>query len=113
MHTTTSAMLVLALSGLLVGCDRNPVESVSRPPTLNATQSTPSTNVAAPTGDPSLPPASAALLSPKAGTDVAGDSTLTRTERATQMPMPGQANDHSSPAFAKRGDASAPAKTAN
>jgi len=109
MHTQTLATLTLITSGLLLGCDRHPVENVSQslPP-----KTAPSAHVTVPSGDLSLPPAEAALLKPKTGTDATSDTTLTRTERDSQMPLPGQANDHSSPEFAKRGDATTPAKSA-
>lgn len=111
-RSLAAPVLGIVVSCLLAGCDRHPIESASQslPPTTS--QSGPSAHVAVPSGDLSLPPAESALLRPKTGTDATGDTTLTRTERDTQMPLPGQANDHSSPEFAKRGDATAPAKSA-
>ena len=110
MYTRTLAALVIAMSGLLQGCDRNPADTRSQSLPPNVVQAAPDARVALPAGDPSLPSAEASLLKPKTGTDGTGDSTLTRKERDTQMPLPGQANDHSSPEFAKRGDATTPAK---
>lgn len=112
MHAQTLATLTLITSGLLLGCDRHPVENVSQSLPPNVSQTAPSAHVTVPSGDLSLPPAEAALLKPKTGTDATSDTTLTRTERDTQMPLPGQANDHSSSEFAKRGDATTPAKSA-
>jgi hypothetical protein len=64
-------------------------------------------------GDPSLPSADAALRrTPKSATDATRDTELTPAERDKAMPLPGQANDHSNPEFAKRGDDSSPAKSA-
>lgn len=106
------ATLVLVATGLLAGCDRHPVENASQSPPPYVSQAAPSAQVTVPPGDPSVPSAAAALVRPKTGTDATEDSTLTRSERDTQMPMPGQANDHSTPEFAKKGDATAPAKSA-
>jgi hypothetical protein len=112
MHTSRFATLVIVLSGLLLGCEKHPVESApkSLPPAV--VQSAPAASAAVPSVDPSLPPVDAATVKPKTGTDATVDSTLTQTERDTKMPLPGQVNDHSSPEVAKRGDNTAPVKAA-
>ena len=106
MHSNRFATLVIVLSGLLLGCEKHPVENTSQSPPPAIVQT-------APTVDPSLPPLDAASVKPKTGTDANVDSTLTQTERDSKMPLPGQANDHSNPEPAKRGDNTAPAKAAN
>ena len=111
MYKKTRATLVLVATGLLLGCDRHPVENASQSTPPYVSQAAPTAQVAVPPGDASVPPADAALLRPNTGTDATGNSTLTRSERDTQMPMPGQANDHSTPEFAKKGDAAATAKS--
>jgi hypothetical protein len=114
MHTKLLVSLVLVMPGLLLGCDRPPVEKASRTPPTTLAQPAPPAQVTVPSGgDPLLPTAEAALLMPNRVSEAKGDTTLTRKELDTQMPLPGQANDHSSPEFAKRGDAKAPAKPAN
>ena len=110
MYKKALATFVLVASGPLVGCDRHPVENASQSTPPYVSQAGPSAQITVPPGDPSVPSATAALVRPKTGTDATDDSTLTRKERDTQMPMPGQANDHSTPEFAKKGDATAPAK---
>jgi len=60
-----------------------------------------------------VPDAKAALAN--AGTAArgsAGDSTLSPAQESTQMPMPGQANDHSLPSTGKRADQSGTAPSA-
>ena len=110
MHTNRFPMLVLVTSGLLIACEKHPVETAapSSPPAIS--QTGPSALRTTPAVDPSLPPLDAASVKPKTGTDATSDSTLTRTERDTKMPLPGQANDHSNPEFAKRGNTTTPAK---
>ncbi len=57
--------------------------------------------------DPSLPSASTALA-PKEGRADAAYTALSKAEREKAMPLPGQANNYSSDAFAKRGDEAVP-----
>ena len=79
-------------------------------PTATVSALTTAQPAAAPAGDPSLPPygTSAALPS---GVDAA-QTVLTPAERDKAMPLEGQANNHSSDAFAKRGDEQIPRETA-
>jgi len=112
MQTNRFATLVIVLSGLLVGCEKHPVESAPQSPPPANMQTAPAASASVPSVDPSLPPVDSATLKPKTGTDATVDSTLTQTERDSKMPLPGQANDHSSPEAAKRGDNTAPAKAA-
>jgi hypothetical protein len=104
------AVPLLAMSFLLLGCEKHPVETANpSPPT--AVSPPPAASVSsAPTVDPSLPPLQPATAAPRTRTDSTPDSTLTRTERDSKMPLPGQVNDHSSPEAAKKGDSTAPAK---
>jgi hypothetical protein len=103
------ATLALVTSSLLLGCEKNPVDNAMQP---LASQAAPAARVAVPTGDLSLPATETALQKPKSATDATRDTELTRTERDSQMPLPGQANDHSAPDFAKRGNETAPSKPA-
>ena len=106
------SLVVLALTAAVVaaGCDRHPTQSASPSTPPYVSQAAPSSGVAVPPGDPSVPAADAALARPKSATDATADSALTRTERDTKMPMPGQVNDHSTPGMAKKGDAKDPVK---
>ena len=101
---------VLALSTfLLIGCDKAQLEP--NPPRLAAG------HVDAAPPAPQLPdpsvPAAASVLTPPASipkTDVPGtrsNTTLTRAEESSAMPVAGQANDHSAP-VSPAGRASAP-----
>ena len=113
MHTRQLAAFVLVTSGFLLGCEQHPVETAPQSPPLGVAQTRPATNIPTPSSDPSLPPLSAVPAASNTGSDKNADSTLTPAERSTQMPLPGQANDHSNPEAAKRGDATAPVKPAN
>jgi len=106
------AVPMLAMSFLLLGCEKHPVETTNpSPPAAVSPPAAPSVS-SAPTVDTSLPPLQpAAAPTPKTGTDSTTGSTLTRTERDSKMPLPGQVNDHSSPVPAKQGDSTAPAKS--
>ena len=112
MYTKLIGFSALAASSLLFGCDQRPAATVMPQPAEHS-RAIPPTGNEMPSVDPSLPSTGAALNGPKTGTDATSDSALTRTERDTQMPMAGQANDHSNDAFAKRGDTTGPAKPAN
>ncbi len=61
-----------------------------------------------PPNDPSLPPYGTAPASPasapSAGATDSTHSTLSASERDRALPLEGQVNNHSSEAFAKRGD---------
>jgi hypothetical protein len=108
MQTRTIACVALVTSALLLGCE----QSRERTSSIIA----PTTTVNPPVvtaSDPSLPPADAASRSPKTGSDATRDTALTPKERDEAMPLPGQANDHSSPEFAKKGDDKSPLKTNN
>jgi hypothetical protein len=112
MDRKTLAALAVVTSSLLFGCDqRTPDKAAQTAPAPSAPAS--SAPAAAPTDDPSLPPAEAASRKPASGPDATPDTELTRAERNKAMPLPGQANDHSSPEFAKRGDDRTPTKSAN
>ena len=105
------AVPMLAMSFLLLGCEKHPVETTNPSPPAAVTPPAASAT-SAPTVDTSLPPLQpAAVPTPKTGTDSTTGSTLTRTERDSKMPLPGQVNDHSSPVPAKQGDSTAPAKS--
>ena len=106
------AVPMLAVSFLLLGCEKHPVETTNpSPPTAVSPPAAASVN-SVPTVDTSLPPLQPAVAAPKTGTDATTGSTLTRTERDSKMPLPGQANDHSSPESTKKGDSTAPVKAA-
>ena len=111
MHTNRWATVVLLTSGLMLGCEQHPVATAPQSPPAGASQTAPPAAATAPTVDTSLPSVESANAKPKTGTDATSDSTLTRTERDSKMPLPGQVNDHSSPAAAKRGDTTTPANT--
>ena len=104
------AVPMLAMSFLLQGCEKHPVETSNPTPPAAVSPPAAASVSSLPTVDPSLPPLQPATATPKTGTDSTRDSTLTRTERDSKMPLPGQVNDHSSPDVAKRGDSTAPAK---
>ena len=112
MHAHQIATLVVIASGLVLGCEKTPVQNASQSPPPAVTQAAPPAAAAAPTVDTSLPSVEAASVKPKTGTDASTGSTLTQTERDAKMPLPGQVNDHSSPAAAKRGNATEPVKSA-
>jgi hypothetical protein len=110
MHMIKTAVPVLVASFLVLGCEKRPVETTNPSPPTGVSSPAPASVSSAPTVDTSLPPLQPAVATPKTGTDSTGGSTLTRTERDSKMPLPGQANDHSSPEAAKKGDSTAPAK---
>ena len=113
MNPKTVAALALVTTGFLFGCDRPPLQNEAKSVPPVALPPGPTANVMVPQGDPSLPPADAALRrTPQSATDATRDTELTPAERDKAMPLPGQANDHSNPEFAKRGDDSSPAKSA-
>jgi hypothetical protein len=112
MDAKTAAALALVVGGFLVGCEKSPTDSAAQRAASTASGYEPPAPVASPKGDPSVPPADAALEKPKSAPDATPDSEVTRAERDKAMPLPGQANDHSTPEFAKRGNDSSPAKTA-
>jgi len=113
--------IALFASALLLGCEQ------SRDPTPHGAAPTTAAEPPAasnPTA-PSLPSAESALHSrsidsdatrgsdaPKKS-DATKDTALTRKERDEAMPLPGQANDHSTPEFAKRGDDKSPVERTN
>jgi hypothetical protein len=112
MNPKTVAALALVTTGFLFGCDRPPLQNEAKSVPPVALPPGPTANDGA-AGDPSLLPAEAALRRmPKSATDANPDTELTPAERDKAMPLPGQANDHSNPEFAKRGDDSSPAKSA-
>jgi hypothetical protein len=112
MHSTTAAASLFAMTVALLGCEKHPVEVTPPAPPSAVSPSVPAPAATTPTVDPSLPSLDASRAKPKTGTDATSDSTLTRTERDSKMPLPGQANDHSTPEAPKRGDSTAPAKVA-
>jgi hypothetical protein len=108
-QTAREWTIVIAAAATLVACE-HPVEpqrsAVSAPtPGINAAAAS---SVA--TADPSLPSAVVALqpkVAPQPKTDDGLLSSAAKTdvgaqERDQKMPLPGQANDHSTPDFAKR-----------
>ena len=111
MHMIKVVAPMLVASFLLLACEKHPVETTNPSPPAAVTPPAASAT-SAPTVDTSLPPLQpAAAPTPKTGTDSTTGSTLTRTERDSKMPLPGQVNDHSSPVPAKQGDSTAPAKS--
>ena len=112
MDMKTAAALALVTGSFLIGCEKPPTGGATQGATSAASGYEPAAPVASTKGDPSVPPAEAALEKPKSAPDATPDSELTRRERDKAMPLPGQANDHSTPEFAKRGDDPSPAKSA-
>src|SRR5262245_6218272 len=116
MNARTVVTLGLIVAGLVCGCQKsverhNSADAVKPVPPPVVSQSAPSTPPAAvPQNDPSVPPASTAFASEKTGTDATPQTAVTPSERDQKMPLPGQANDHSSPEFAKRSNEPAPTK---
>jgi hypothetical protein len=88
---------VYLTSALLLGCDQ-PVEPTRSTVAPSATADHP---VAAAPAAPSVPPAELAWSTPKSSSDASKETAVTRAERDEEMR--GQANDHSTPEFAKRG----------
>ncbi len=113
MNPKPVAVLVLAIGSLLLGCEKPSVGNSAQTAPPVAAPPAPADRTAEPAGDPSVPPADTALQKPKSATDATADTELTRRERDKSMPLPGQANDHSNPEFAKRGDDRTPAKSEN
>ena len=109
-----SIFIGAALAMVLAGCQR----SDAPPVTSNGAPPQPVTNAAPipqmPKGDPSLPDAANALAAQDAAdkTKAMQDTTalqqkatpqeeMTRAEESKAMPLPSQANDHSTPALDK------------
>jgi hypothetical protein len=112
MNAIASIVSIFMLSAVLPGCEQHPVSAPPSAPPSGVSQAAPTSRDSAPTVDPSLPSLETAKESPKSGTDSKAGSVLTRTERDTKMPLPGQANDHSTPDIAKKGDSTSTAKPA-
>ncbi len=113
MNPKTAAALALVTTSFLFGCEKPSLENQVKSAPPVALPPGPTANVMVPQGDPSLPPAETAMRKmPKSATDANPDTELTPAERDKAMPLPGQANDHSNPEFAKRGDDASPAKSA-
>jgi hypothetical protein len=110
MQMINVALPMLVATFFLLGCEKHPVETTNPSPSTGASSPAPASVGSAPTADPSLPPLQPATAAPKTGTDATSGSTLTRTERDSKMPLPGQVNDHSTPDAAKQGDSTAPVK---
>lgn len=121
MYARTVTGIALYASALLLGCEqgREPTPHGAAPTTIAAPPA------ATDPTTPALPSAESALHSrtvdsdatrgsdaPKKS-DATKDTALTRKERDEAMPLPGQANDHSNPEFAKRGDDKSPVEGAN
>lgn len=104
------ASLVLVAAVALAGCERGAVE-VAAPHAAPVPPVAAPAQAAAASTDPTVPPVASVPLTPKTHSDATADTTLTVKERNTQMPLPGQANDHSTPAAAKQGDDTTPAKS--
>lgn len=103
--------LVVLASVALLACEAHPVESPPKSPPPNAALPALPAPGTAPSSDASLPPVGAS--SPKTiegGSEATTGSILTPKELNSQMPLPGQVNDHSTPVPAKQGDSTAPAK---
>lgn len=104
MNTKAVAAFALVTIGVLYGCEKAPLDNAAKSTLPDASPSAPTAQTTVPAGDPSVPPAKAALERPKSATDATPETEVTRPERDKAMPLPGQANDHSNPEFAKRGD---------
>lgn len=117
MNARTFIPLALVVAVVAAGCQKsverhNSSDAVKPAPPPTVSQSAPSTPPeAVPKNDPSLPSASAAFTSQKTATDASPETAVTATERDKAMPLPGQANDHSNPEFAKRAGEPAPPKS--
>jgi len=102
---STGILLVIAIGATLgAGCERT--EPPPKPISMAATHAdTLPADTPAPGAqsarDPSLPDAEVAL---KAQSDEKKESDLSQNEAHKDMPLPGQANDHSTDAFAKRSE---------
>lgn len=107
MQSTRAALALAWALCLLAACDK-----LAEPPAPRAGGGMPAVPLSTP--DPSVPPVPSVLTAPTTATanDAASGratGTLTPAQESTAMPMPGQANNHSSTALdpAKKG-ASAP-----
>ncbi|MEO5702129.1 MAG: hypothetical protein ABIS17_06770 [Casimicrobiaceae bacterium] len=110
-------MTVVGLVIAVSGCQQERNTTASIPPGRDVTpasvKSATTTNPApAPAVDPSLPPAGSAMTTPGSPADGAYTA-LTKPERDNALPLEGQANNHSSDAFAKRGDENIRRESAN
>lgn len=103
MHTKLLVSLpIVALSSLL-GCEARPVEDLPQSPKPGVSLIVPPASVTTPSSDVSLPPVGTAALREDDGpTGATTGSALTRNVLNTQMPLPGQGNDHSTPGRAKQ-----------
>lgn len=107
MHVKLLVTPIVVATLLMLGCEANPRGNTPQPPSSKS-------SLAAPPGsgtsaDVSVPPSSAASPRTDEGrSGAATGSTLTPKELNSQMPLPGEANDHSTPARAKQGDSTAP-----
>lgn len=99
----------VVVAALAAGCDQSieihsPADTASAPPAPSlAEQPVDATKPATHSGDP-LPAAPESSTARDTSANAPAE-TLTREKEASQMPLAGQANNHSSPAFEKRGDA--------
>jgi len=110
MHSKLLIVLSVATLSAVLGCEAHPAESLPQSPTPGAALVVPPAPGAAPSSDASLPPVGTAALQKDEGTTApAAGSELTRRELNTQMPLPGQVNDYSTPERAKQ--ESAPGNT--
>jgi hypothetical protein len=71
-----------------------PVSTTATPVVDNAAVATSSTDQSVPAAETVLTPAKDIKLDPAAGRV---NTTMTKTQESTAMPLPGQANDHSAP----------------
>jgi len=110
MRTTLVIGMGLALGAMAAGCERTPETQ----PRTGATSSVAKESLPEDARNPkdsSIPASEAAQApQPKDGTP---DTALTQKEIRKDMPLPGQANDHSNDAFAKRGDDTKSPSTSN
>lgn len=113
-RTSRSILAGAVLAMVLAGCQRRDVAAMTSsgapaPPVTSATS-----NPQIPKGDPSVPDAAAAFAAQDAaeGTKAVQDTTalqhkpapqerMTKEEESKAMPLPGQANDHSTTALDK------------
>lgn len=95
-----SILSIVAGALFAAGCQR--AEPPPKPVSMASTAAEPLPPAAQSTKDPSLPDAETALA---AQAEEAKESDLSQGEIRRGMPLPGQANDHSTEAFEKKTDA--------
>lgn len=104
MRTPPAAATACLLAALLIGCQKTPDASTSGVPDAgrpDAQQAVPgaqagsATNTSVPPADAVMAPASAKPAEPAAAGRT--NTTMSRAQESSAMPLPGQNNDHSAP----------------